>query len=309
MKIDAKTALYGIIGYPLGHTFSPAMHNAAFSHNRINAVYLPFPVKNLLQFKHSMRQFNIKGISVTIPHKINIRRQLDQIHPLALQIGSVNTVLWGKAGLLEGYNTDGLGAVQAIKETGFQIKNSKILLLGSGGSARSIAFSLAQEQPAKIGILSRNPIMSMQLARNLGLIKSNPEMHLLFAPETGKKLLEKIHIRGRLWFSEVYSNPSQIEEYNLIINTTPLGMSGHPSSSLSPLQNHEFSRRQTIFDIVYNPQDTPLIHLAKRKKADYIPGYKMLLYQGALQFELFTGQKAPVKIMEKALKEQLTLIG
>ncbi len=308
MKIDAQTQIYGIIGNPLGHTFSPAMHNAAYENRKINAVYLAFPVKNLIQLKYSMRQWNIRGLSVTIPYKISIRRLLDRIDPLALQIGSVNTILWGKTGLLEGYNTDGPGAIMALKKSQVPIAGKKVLIIGSGGSARSIAFALAQEKPAEIGIMARNPMMSMQLARNLTLNRKNPKVNLLFTEKKQtlqNSLLELIPQSGRQWTSLRYNDPDMLKAYDLIINTTPMGMKGSTSAAASPLSAAELSKHQTVFDIVYNPAQTPLLKTAKAKKCEIVLGYKMLLYQGVLQFELFTGKTAPVKAMEKALVAEI----
>lgn len=308
VKIDAQTHIYGIIGNPLGHTFSPAMHNAAYEARHINAVYLAFPVKNLIQLKYSMKQWNIRGLSVTIPYKISIRRLLDRIDPLALQIGSVNTILWGKTGLLEGYNTDGPGAIMALKKSQVQLSGKKILIIGSGGSARSIAFALAQEKPAEIGIMARNAMMAMQLARNLTLNSENPKVTLLLTDlKQGlqKSLLEIIPQYGRKWSSVRYNDPALLADYDLIINTTPMGMKGSESRELSPLKAAELSKHQTVFDIVYNPANTPLLTLAKKKRCQIVLGYKMLLYQGVLQFELFTGKPAPVAAMEKALMAEI----
>lgn len=308
MKIDAQTQIYGIIGNPLGHTFSPAMHNAAYENRKINAVYLAFPVKNLIQLKYSMRQWNIRGLSVTIPYKISIRRLLDRIDPLALQIGSVNTILWGKTGLLEGYNTDGPGAIMALKKSQVTLAGKKVLIIGSGGSARSIAFAMAQEKPAEIGIMARNPMMAMQLARNLTLNLKNPKVNLLFTEakqSLQNSLLELIPQSGRKWTSVRYNDPGMLSEYDLIINTTPMGMKGSASAAASPLKAAELSKHQTVFDIVYNPAQTPLLKLAKARKCNIVLGYKMLLYQGVLQFELFTGKSAPIQAMEKALVTEI----
>jgi len=121
-----STALYGIIGYPLGHTLSPLMHNTAFMETGIDAVYLAFPMKNIINLKYSMRQFGVHGLSVTIPHKINIKRSVEKIDPMAVQIGSVNTVMWDKKGLLYGCNTDGDGALDAIVKNGCDVKGKKV---------------------------------------------------------------------------------------------------------------------------------------------------------------------------------------
>lgn len=310
MKIDAKTKLFGIIGNPLGHTFSPAMHNAAYAARKINAVYLAFPVKNLIQLKYSMKQWNIRALSVTIPYKISIRRLLDQIDPLALQIGSVNTILWGKTGLLEGYNTDGPGAIMALKKDRVPLAGKRILVLGAGGSARSIAFALTREKPAEIAILARNGMMAMQLARNLTLNRENPKVTLLTGahssrPTLKNSLAEFMPQHGHKWASERLTGPEMLHEYDLVINTTPMGMKGSDAPSASPLQSAALKSHQTVFDIVYNPANTPLIKMARKRRCNVVLGYKMLLYQGVLQFELFTGESAPIKEMEKALVAEI----
>ncbi len=302
MNIDTKTRIYGIIGNPLGHTFSPAMHNAAFAARGINAVYLAFPLKNLTHLKYSMQQWNIQGLSVTIPYKISIRRLLDRIDPLALQIGSVNTIRWGKDGLLEGYNTDGPGAIMALKKEKVKIRDRKVLVIGSGGSARSIGFALAQEKPAQIGILARNEMMAMQLARNLALTGEGINIAIHTRNDSYSGLKPQ---KGRRWSAQPLSDAQALAAYDLVINTTPMGMKGSDTAALSPLAAHELHKHQTVFDIVYNPAQTPLIRLAKKRGCGIVFGYKMLLYQGVLQFELFTGQSAPVREMEKALIAQI----
>lgn len=308
MSIDAHTQIYGIIGNPLGHTFSPAMQNAAFAAKKINAVYLAFPLKNLIQLKYAMKQWNIRGLSVTIPYKISIRRLLDRIDPLALQIGSVNTILWGKTGLLEGYNTDGPGAIMALSKARIAISGKRVLVIGSGGSARSIAFAIAREKPAEIGILARNPIMAMQLARNLTLARDNPKVTLIMKerPQSlQNSIAELMPQKGRRWSRLNYTDPEILSKYDLVINTTPVGMKGSQSAGESPLKAHELAKHQTIFDIVYNPAETPLIKIARKKGCGIVHGYKMLLYQGVQQFELFTGKSAPVQAMEKALIQEI----
>jgi len=300
VKIDSKTAIYGIIGYPLGHTLSPAMHNSGFDANGINAVYLPFPMKSLINIKYSMKQFGIKGLSVTIPHKINIKRALDQVDPLAIQVGSVNTIMWGKSGLLTGYTTDGDGAVDAIKNHGFKIEGKNILVIGSGGSSRSIIFSLLKENPQKLGILARNIHTTRSIVRGVHSLRKYPEIEIFYSDEKKQPKIQHKYERQ-------LNDTSMIKTYDMIIQTTPMGMTGHPDSMQSPLSADFIGKGQVIFDIVYNPELTPFVKLAKKKKLEVIPGYKMLLYQGVRQFELFTGTKAPVSVMEKALKVELGL--
>ncbi len=298
MQIDAHTRIYAIIGNPINHSFSPAMYNAAFKNEKYNAVYVAFPIKNLTGLKHCLKKLNIRGISVTIPYKVKIRRILDEIDPLALRIGSVNTVKCNKNNLLKGYNTDGAGAIQSIQESGFDLRGKKILIIGSGGAARAICFSLLENDISQIGILSRNKSTSDQLARSLKIDKNNVKIEkLLFpSPEHNKK-------RWKKNFQQL-KYPAQLEPYDMIINTTSIGMKGYAENK-SPLSSDFLFKHQCIFDIVYNPQNTRLISMAQKKKIKYILGYNMLLFQGALQFKILTGKKAPVETMRKALKKQL----
>jgi len=298
VKIDSKTSIYGIIGHPLGHTLSPAMHNAAFEAAGMNAVYLAFPMKNILNIKYSLRQFGIKGLSVTIPHKVAIKRALDHIDPLAIQVGSVNTVAWGKSGLLTGYTTDGLGAVDAIQNHGIKLDGKNILVIGSGGSARSIIFSLLKENPKKLGILARNIHTTRSIVRGVRSLRKYPEIEIFYMNEQkSPKIQHK--------YEHALNDPGMLAAYDLVIQTTPMGMTGHAESAKSPLEADYLARGQVIFDIVYNPEITPFVALAKKKKLEVIPGYKMLLHQGARQFQIFTGIEAPVGVMEKVLKSEL----
>ena len=314
MNIDAKTQKFGIIGYPLGHTYSPAMHNAAFDAMGINAVYLVFQTKNLLQLKHSLKQLQVQGLSVTIPYKVRIRNLVDKIDPLALQIGSVNTVVQNKEGLFEGYNTDGLGAVHAIEESGFDLRKKKVLIIGSGGSARAIAFAILKKNPERIGFLARNKKVALQLARTLRIEKQAVQYELIHYPggATARRIQRKAakkaastprKKRFNMIEQSVLETTGQLADYDLVINTTPLGMAGY--STESPLAKEFLHKHQVLFDIVYNPSLTPLLKAAKAKKLEIIYGYKMLLYQGALQFKLFTGEDAPIEVMQRVLKKEL----
>ena len=313
MHIDSKTKIFGIIGYPLGHSFSPAMHNAAMQAIGYNGVYLPFAVKSVLNLKHTLNQLNISGLSVTIPYKIRIRRIVDKITPLALEIGSVNTIVKNKSGLFEGHNTDGLGAIEAIEESGFNLQSKRILIVGSGGSARAIAFSALQKNPQQIAILARNAKASTQLIRTLKLKKKKTEYELLFYSEEistrrTKKIVKaqgkaKKRTNSKRISRSLLESPEQVEKFDLIINTTPIGMKNYLAGS--PLEKDYLFKHQTLFDIVYNPHNTDLLKIAKTKQLNTIYGYKMLLYQGTKQFEMFTGEKAPIEVMDQALKKEL----
>jgi len=291
MKINAQTKLFGIIGYPLGHTFSPSIHNAAFEKLNYNAVYLPFSMTSITQLKHSINQLGIQGLSVTIPYKLKIKKVVDTIDILAKQIGSINTVVLEESGLLKGYNTDGIGAINAIKESGFDIKNKNILIIGSGGSARAIAFTILKEQPHKITFLARNENSINRIIKPLKSYQKTIKKNILF---------DKISLPFK-------NNKELLEEADLIIQTTPMGMKGSSLEKEIPYSEEFIHPQQTLFDIVYNPKETLFVKADKRKKAKIIYGYKMLLYQGTEQFKLFTGLEAPVKVMSDILLKEFNL--
>lgn len=297
MQVDARTKIFGIIGYPLGHSFSPAMHNAAFAAAEYNAVYVPFAVKSLLNLKHSLNQLSVQGLSVTIPHKRRVMRITDSIEPLALQIGSLNTLIKNSDGLWEGYNTDGKGAVKALEENGFSVVGKKILIIGNGGAARGIAFALCEKKPSHLGFLARNQIPSQKLKQGLKLLKAAPIIELWqLSQEKWSKVVKKKYL---------LDDPQKIQKYDLIIQTTPSGMKGHALENISLLGKDFLFTHQVLFDIVYNLPTTPLMRLAATKKIDVIPGYQMLLHQGVLQFELFTGLTAPTEVMKKTLLQKM----
>lgn len=310
MQINAETKKFGIIGYPLSHTYSPLIHNAAFQASGYNGIYLVFPIKNLIQLKFSMRQMSISGLSVTIPHKIGVKRFLDAMDPLAIQIGSVNTIVMEK-NIYKGYNTDALGAIEALKNAGIALQNKKILVVGSGGSARSIVFGLYREKPSKITILARNKMKAKKIIHNLSdlIVDTDLEiMHMkgVFSDESSNqnfKIRERKNYRGILY--STLNHPEQIHCFDIIIQTTPMGMKNHPLENDSIFSSEYIKSNQVLFDIVYNPSYTPLVKLARRKKLEIVYGYKMLLFQAAAQYELFTRQKAPIDVMEKALLKEL----
>lgn len=283
MKIDGHTQIFGIIGNPLAHTFSPAMHNAAFAALGINAVYLPFPMENLSGLKHALKQLNIRGLSVTIPHKLTVRRVIDKIDELAEDSGSVNTLFWDK-GELSGTNTDGYGAVLALKKEDIILQGKKVLIIGSGGSARAIAVAVARENPSAITILSRRKAPATEIIRLIRNHNTAIQLHHSFLRDESGFLIDTAR------------------EADVIVQTTPAGMQGHGADSeLSPLPFEAFRPDHTVFDIVYNPRKTPFVRNASKAGSRIVYGYKMLLYQGVKQFEIFTGQEAPVDVMEKAL--------
>ncbi len=265
MAINGKTVLYGILGNPVTHSLSPAMHNAALVASGIDAVYLPFPAPDIASAVDGIRGLGIQGVSVTIPHKESVMALLDSIDPVAVNIGAVNTVI-NKDGALTGLNTDWLGATRALEEK-IDLKGAKAVILGAGGSARAIGFGLL-EKGASFTLCSRTESRGRALAHALGC----PWISLT----EGDKL-----------------------SGDILINATSVGMV--PDIEKSPLPEGIVSRFKVVMDIVYAPMKTRLLQEAEESGCEIINGLEMLLYQGVEQFELWTGKPAPVAVMREAL--------
>ena len=267
MAPDGSTEIYGIIGNPVAHSLSPAMHNAAFAARRMNRVYVAFPVTEVREALSGIKALGIKGASVTIPHKQAVIPHLDHIDPVAEKIGAVNTlVVRGNA--ITGYNTDWLGAVNAIEQHA-TLAGKKVTLLGAGGSARAIGFGLLEAR-AQITIASRTPASGKALAKELGC----PWIPI---SEAGDR------------------------EAQILINATSVGMAPNTDS---PLPGARLSRFEIVMDIVYSPLETPLLRQAKADGCRTINGLAMLLLQGAAQFELWTGEEPPLQTMAEVLEKR-----
>ncbi len=265
MAINGKTVVYGIIGNPVSHSLSPAMHNAALAASGIDGVYLPFPALEIRAAVTGIRGLGVKGVSVTIPHKEAIMDLLDSIDPVAEKIGAVNTVI-NKNGLLTGLNTDWLGATRALEEA-IDLNGAKAVILGAGGSARAIGFGLL-EKGTRFVLCSRTESRGRALADELGCPWISLE--------------ETEHLSG-----------------DILVNATSVGMVPHIEKS--PLPEGIVSRFQVVMDIVYAPMKTRLLQDAERSGCVIINGLEMLLYQGVAQFELWAGISAPVPVMREAL--------
>lgn len=285
MHINGKTRIYGIIGHPVTHTFSPKMQNAAFEAMGINAVYLPFEVhpSRLKEAVDGIRYLSIHGSNCTIPHKEAVLAYLDAVDPLARKIGAVNTIV-STEGKLKGYNTDGAGFIRSLEETGFSCGGKKVVILGSGGSAKGIAFSLAESGVSEITLLSRNMDKGLALISSLKEHYSGGEFNLHSLPLEGVEEL--------------------LKSADLLVNTTPVGMVPHQDQS--PMESLKgLSSRALVADIIYAPRKTKLLQMAEERGLKGINGLGMLLHQGAIAFELWTGEKAPVEVMRRVLLEQI----
>jgi len=282
MEFSAGTKVFCVIGDPIEHSLSPIMHNAAFRHLKIDAVYVAFKVKKaeLEGAVKGMRSFGICGMNVTMPHKTAITNYLDAVDPVAGFVGAVNTVL-NADGKLVGFNTDNVGAVMALKENGVEPKGRKFLLLGAGGAGRAIAYQLAKEAD-KLIILNRD-------ARKAELL----------ADALQRKFNRKIVGEG-LSYNAL---KRWIEDVDVLINATSVGM--HPHHDQTLVEKSLLKPELTVMDIVYKPFETKLLRDAKSVGAKVIYGVEMLVFQGAASFEIWFNRPAPVNIMKKAIMERL----
>ncbi len=273
MTIDGNTKIVALIGHPVEHTFSPQMHNSAFSKLKMNWIYTAFDVnpENLNKAIEGACALDIKGFNVTIPHKVNVIPYLDEIDETAEEIGAVNTIDFKN---LKGYNTDGIGAIKAIEEV-TKAKNRNVVIAGAGGASRAIAFYLKKNNADEITILNRNIKKAETLACDLNASFDS---------------LNQINI--------------YIPNADILINTTPVGM--HPHENDAPIVSAENIHEDlVVFDAVYNPNKTQLLKETVKAGAKPVYGIKMLLYQGAESFRIWTGKKPPIKTMEETLKKTL----
>ncbi|MFC2005964.1 shikimate dehydrogenase [Chloroflexota bacterium] len=283
--ISGKTRLCGIIGDPVEHSMSPVMHNAAFRKKRIDYLYLPFRVKGeeLGKAIEGMRALNIKGLNVTIPHKVAVLQFLDELDPLAEEIGAVNTIV-NNDGVLKGYNTDASGFLQALLEKGVKPEGKNVVILGAGGASRAISFILA-DRGSHLVILNR--LLELDWAKDLA-----SRISQIFAREFEALELNKENLTGTL------------DKADILVNATSVGMS--PDSNETPVNADLLRPGLIVFDIVYNPIKTRLLREAEVAGAETIGGLDMLIWQGALAFEKWTGQKAPVELMREEAIRLLT---
>ena len=282
MKIKGSTNIVGLIGHPVEHSFSPPMHNAAFKALGMDYAYVAFDVdpSNLKSAIEGAKSLNIKGFNVTIPHKIEVMEFLDEIDPVASLIGAVNTIDFKN---LKGYNTDGIGAVRSIEEV-TSIKNKNVIVAGAGGASRAISCYLAKYVADSITILNRNVERAEKLAGDIS--------------DSG--LIDDIKS------DSISAINNYLGDADILVDTTPIGM--HPHIDDEPIATFDNMHEDlVVFDAVYNPNETVLIKEAIKAGAKPVYGIKMLLYQGAESFKIWTGQDAPIDVMENALRQTLNL--
>jgi len=286
MEISGKTRVCGIIGDPVEHSLSPAMHNAAFQELNLDFVYVAFRVRKdeLREAILGAKSLNIRGLNVTMPHKSAVMEYLDEIDPTARSIGAVNTIL-NDEGRLIGYDTDGVGALKALKENGISLEGKKLLLLGAGGAGKAIAFHAAQEVE-ELRILNRT-------------IRKAKDLAEVLRKKFGKK------IEGNSLSAKIIRK--ELEDADILVNATSVGM--HPKDDQSLIDPEWLRPTLCVMDIVYNPIETRLAKDAGSVGAKVVSGVDMLVYQGAASFEIWTNHPAPVKVMKKAILNKLSELG
>lgn len=280
MDIDTKTQFCGVIGKPVGHSLSPAIHNAAFRALGLNFVYLAWQVDTIGDAVKGLRALgNFRGASVTIPHKVAAMQFLDHVEPTAKRIGAINTIVADK-GELSGYNTDATGALRALREGGVELKGRRIVVLGSGGAARAIAVALAADSGVEnltlLGIEDSERTRLAQDVRSVG-VATVEDSHL------DEAALRRV-----------------LPDSHVLIHCTPVGMSPKSDSTCVPASL--LHSGLAVMDIVYNPRETQLLKDAKFAGCKTIPGLEMFLNQAVTQFELWTNQAAPVAVMRAVLE-------
>jgi shikimate dehydrogenase len=280
MDIDAQTQFCGVIGNPVGHSLSPAIHNAAFRTLGLNFVYLAWQVEAIGDAIKGLRALgNFRGASVTIPHKVAAMQFLDHVEPTAERIGAINTIVAEK-GKLTGHNTDATGALRALREGGIELTGRHIVVLGSGGAARAIAFALAAE--SGVEQLTLLGIEELERTRLAADIRSTT------AVTVEDSYLDEVALRRVL------------PDAHVLIHCTPVGMS--PKANMTCVPASLLHAGLAVMDIVYNPRETQLLKDAKRVGCKTIPGLEMFLNQAVTQFELWTNQAAPVAVMRTVLE-------
>lgn len=282
MKIDARMRVCAVIGNPVEHSLSPILHNSAFEKEGLPICYVAFRVEDLAAAMAGVRGFNLLGLSVTIPHKVEVLAYLDEVEDTARQIGSVNTVL-NRDGKLIGFNSDGMGALRAIEEARIDLAGRRIAILGSGGAARAIAFSIGKaaglEEMVLFGVEREQ---CRRLAEDLQKVLAFP-------------------VR---WFDQSQANLARyLRDADGIVHCTPVGMNPHPDASL--VSKDLLRAEQFVFDIVYTPMKTRLLRDAESVGCRIVPGVEMFLYQAVFQFECWTGRKAPLALMRQVVLECL----
>lgn len=282
MMISGRTKIFGIFGYPVEHTFSPGMHNAGFKKLGMDACYVPFAVHpdRLGDAVKAILPLGLRGVNITVPHKERVIAFLDELSEEARLIGAVNTVEVRENRLI-GHNTDGRGFIRSLKELArFNPEGKRFLIIGAGGAGRAVGFSLALSGAGSIFYHDTNAqkvdVLVKEIRNKTGVAVDSVDGEALEACATGAACL---------------------------INATPLGLK---RSDVLPIPKEYMNEKHLVCDLVYNPSETRLLKAAKARGARGLTGLGMLLYQGVIAFEIWTGKKAPIRVMKSALVKQIS---
>jgi len=283
MLVTSQTKTLCIIGNPIEHSMSVAMHNAAIKKLGLNYIYVAFNVfpNDLANAINGFRSLDIKGVSVTIPHKISVMKYLDKIEPMAKNIGAINTIK-NENGILIGRNTDGEGFLKSIKESGYDLKNKKIVLFGAGGAARACAYYLT-DKVAGITIINRT---NNRLNDLISKLKLNYEI-----PIKGINLSKSEDIK------------KEIKDSDMLVNTTPVGM--YPNVNESPVKQSWLHPNLFVVDIIYSPIQTKLLQEASSIGCNVLSGVEMLINQGIIAFKWWTGVSPDKNLMKQVVLDEL----
>jgi len=280
-ELNEQTEIYGVVGNPVSHSLSPFMHNAGFKFHNLNAVYIPFEVKDLDEFVMKFVRvetrdvdINLKGFSVTFPHKEAIVKHLDYLDETAKAVGAVNTIKIEK-GKLFGFNTDAEGFIVPLKNSYGDLRDARVAILGAGGAARAAIYTLKNEG-ADVTVFARN------------LDKT-------------KKLAEEFRVQS----SKLKAKTESYRDFDIIVNATPLGTFGEFENK-TPLLAAQIENIKLVYDLIYNPYETRLIKEAQKANVPTIGGLAMLLAQATKQFEIWTGKEAPIKAMNAVVLKKLS---
>jgi 3-dehydroquinate dehydratase/shikimate dehydrogenase len=268
-QVDAATKVYGVAGNPIHSSLSPLMMNTAFRRETVNAVYLALQTNKADDLYKLAKEIPIQGLSITMPLKQDIMPLLERTDPLSAKIGAVNTVLRAQDGKFYGFNTDVAGIIGPL-ERRLSLKGAKVLVLGAGGAARAAVFG-CRDKGAEVWILNRTTETAQKLAR-----------------QAGAKTIKRDAVAKT--------------GFDVIINATPIGMAGQKGA---PMLGPEDLNARIVFDLVYNPIDTPLLRMARQKGLTAISGVEMFVQQGARQFEIWTGKPAPEEEMLRVVLHSL----
>jgi shikimate dehydrogenase len=282
MDINTATQFCGVIGNPIEHSLSPAIHNAAFQKLALNFVYLAWKVDRIGDAVRGLRALgNFRGASVTIPHKVAVLPFLDEVDTTARHIGAVNTIV-AEEGQLLGMNTDATGALRALREGNAPLKGASVVIVGSGGAARAIAFALAAEAEVR-----RLHLLGIEVDERRNLATD-------LRDKTGVSIEEEDLDEGRL--------KNALPEARVLIHCTPVGMA--PKIGRSCIPRKFLHRELIVMDVVYNPRETQLLIEARTAGCRTISGLEMFLYQAVAQFERWTGRSAPIQVMRAVLESR-----